>query len=47
VLEVDKKSIFVEHKTPQQDNGDDCGIFVIAVTELLVRRYQTNSNVMS
>jgi len=47
VLEVDKNSIFVEHQTPQQDNGIDCGLYVIAITELLVRRYQINPAVMS
>ncbi|CAI2191810.1 5160_t:CDS:2 [Funneliformis geosporum] len=25
----------VEHQTPQQDNGIDCGLYVIAITELL------------
>jgi len=29
-----------EHQTPQQKNGIDCGFYVCAITEFLVRRYR-------
>jgi Ulp1 family protease len=48
-----KKVILKNIKHPQQlnpdgtYNGDDCGVYVIAIAEFLVRRYQNNSSVMN
>ncbi|RHZ35248.1 Ulp1 family isopeptidase [endosymbiont GvMRE of Glomus versiforme] len=31
-----------EERTPQQSNGDDCGVYVMAITQFLVERYKKN-----
>jgi Ulp1 family protease len=46
-LEIKSKPGIIEHQTPQQNDGVSCGLFVIAITEFLVRRYQNNSSVMN
>src|SRR4051794_13884218 len=36
-----------QEKTPQQLNGDDCGVYVMAITELIIDRYKKNPLKMS
>src|SRR5215216_2418496 len=31
----------IAQQTPQQDNGKDCGVFVLAITKHLVDKYNT------
>lgn len=45
MLGTDKNNV-EEHNTPQQDDGVSCGLYVVAITEFLIKRYQ-NSAVMT
>ncbi|KAG0183456.1 hypothetical protein DFQ28_003226 [Apophysomyces sp. BC1034] len=38
LLGLPQKPEFVLMSTPQQENGADCGVYVISITDLLVQR---------
>jgi len=46
--EVGAKSLSaIQEKTPQQPNGNDCGVYVMAITQFLVNRYKRNPSKMN
>ncbi|KAI8352136.1 hypothetical protein EDC96DRAFT_610143 [Choanephora cucurbitarum] len=38
LLKTDKKFSFIPSSTPQQDNGSDCGVYVISIIEYTLRQ---------
>ena len=36
-----------QEKVPRQLNGNDCGIYVMAITNFLVKRYKSNPSKMN
>jgi len=44
---ITSPSFIKQEKTPQQTNGNDCGVYVMSITDFLLKRYKNNSSKMN
>jgi len=44
---ITSPSSIKQEKTPQQTNGNDCGVYVMSITDFLLKRYKNNPSKMN